>query len=102
MFCSNVYAVLNNVSSSKGFVNICRPIGRPDFVNPHGIEIPGIPDKFAGIVNISERYMLRGSFNFSPNLNAAVGDVGVIMQSNFLKALSKSSFIFVLTFCAFK
>ena len=45
--------------------------------------MPGMPARFAEIVNISERYIVRGSLIFSPILKAAVGEVGVTMASNF-------------------
>src|SRR3989338_6739709 len=102
VFCSKVYATLKMVSSSKGLANICKPIGRFEFVNPQLSDIAGRPARFAGIVKMSERYMLKGSRIFSPILKAGVGEVGVIMQSQALNALSKSSFIFVLTFWAFR
>ena len=81
---------------------MCRPMGKLLFVKPHGTDIAGSPARFADIVKISDRYILSGSPVFSPILNAAVGDVGVNMQSQDLNALSKSSFIFVLTFWAFR
>ena len=68
-------------------------MGRLLFVNPHGMEMPGIPARFAEIVKMSERYIVSGSLIFSPILNAAVGEVGVIIASNFLNASSKSFFI---------
>src|SRR5271167_1575230 len=44
--------------------------------NPDGKEIAGQPEIFAGTVKISARYIESGS-DFSPNLNAGVGVVGV-------------------------
>ena len=66
------------------------------------MDIPGIPARFAGIVNMSARYMLSGSSVLSPILKAGVGEVGVKITSHFLKASEKSFFISVLTFRAFK
>ena len=43
-------------------------------------------------MKISERYIFRGSSSFSPSLNAAEGEVGVIMQSNPLNALWLASY----------
>ena len=34
------------------------------------------PAKLADIVNISDKYIVSGSFILSPNLNAPVGEVG--------------------------
>ena len=66
------------------------------------MDTPGIPARFADIVKISERYIVSGSFDFSPILNAGVGEVGVTIASYFLNALSKSCFINVLTLSALK
>jgi len=65
---------------------------------PHGIEIAGIDARLTDIVKISDIYIVRGSFVFSPNLKAVVGAVGVNITSTFLKADSKSSRILVLAF----
>ena len=61
----------------------------------------GSPAKLAGTVNKSDKYIERGSFTKSPFKKAVVGQVGVSKISTFLKALSKSFLISVLTFCAF-
>ena len=62
----------------------------------------GIPARFAGIVYTSDRYMFNGSLILSPILKAAVGEVGVKIKSHLSNALSKSSFILVLTFDALR
>ena len=98
--CSYVYAMRISVASSNGFPISCIPIGNPEFVNPHGTEIPGRPARFTGIVNMSDKYMVKGSASFSPNLNGGVGITGVIIASHCLNASKKSCFISVLTFCA--
>ena len=48
-----------------------------------------------------DKYIASGSFIKSPFKKAVVGQVGVNKISTFLKALSKSFLINVLTFCAF-
>src|SRR5438067_997187 len=53
-----------------------RPTGSPS-ERPHGIESPGIPAMFDGIVSTSERYIASGFAVFSPSLNATVGDVAL-------------------------
>src|SRR5438067_1886697 len=53
----------------------CRPTGSPS-ESPHGIDSPGSPAMFGGIVRTSVRYMASGLPDFSPILNATVGDVG--------------------------
>jgi len=58
--------------------------------------MPGMPLRLAGIVKISDKYMLKGSLDFSPILNAVVGDVGVTIASNSDNTLSKSFLIKVL------
>ena len=66
--------------------------------NPQGVLIPHIPDKLAAIVNISARYIFKGSLDICPILKAGVGDVGEMIASTLSKALLKSSLIRVLTF----
>jgi len=66
------------------------PIGNPPLELPHGTEIPGIPANEAVTVKMSARYMESGSSDFSPNLNAGVGVVGVMMASTSLNAFIKS------------
>ena len=88
------------VASSKGFPMICRPMGSPDLVKPQLRLIPGIPARFAEMVNRSDRYICRGSSVFSPNLKAGVGDVGVTITSQRLNASVKSWRISVRTLSA--
>ena len=77
------------------------PTGRPSSAaRPAGIEIPGTPARFAGIVVTSFRYICIGSSSFSPRRNAVVGAVGVAMTSTLSKAASKSDWMSVRTFCA--
>jgi hypothetical protein len=52
-----------------------------DFVKPQGTEIAGRPARLVEIVYISLRYIEIGSSLFSPNLKAAVGEVGVKIAS---------------------
>jgi len=77
------------------------PIGNPLVSKPQGILIAGRPAKLAGTVNRSDKYIESGSLTKSPFKKAVVGQVGVNKTSTFLKALSKSYLISVLTFCAF-
>ena len=79
----------------------CTPMGSPLEVKPQGTEIPGIPARFAEIVKMSERYICMGSSVFSPILKAGVGVVGVRMQSQSVKARSKSRLISARTWEAF-
>ena len=76
-------------------------MGNPFLSNPHGILIAGSPAKLAGTVKRSDKYIESGSLAKSPFKKAVVGQVGVNKISTFLKALSKSFVIKVLTFCAF-
>ena len=58
------------------------PTGRPSSsARPDGIEIPGTPARFAGMVVTSLRYICIGSSIFSPSLNAVVGAVGVAITT---------------------
>jgi len=57
------------------------PIGRLFLEKPQGIEIAGMPLKFAEIVKISDKYIDIGSLVFSPILKAVVGVVGVTIAS---------------------
>ncbi len=66
-------------------------MGRPEVVRPQFTLIPGIPARFAEMFRISERYIWSGSSIFSPNLKAAVGEVGVTITSQCWKAWVKSS-----------
>ena len=61
-----------------------------------------MPAIFAGIVNISFKYICKGSSILSPILNAVVGEVGIANVSTSLNTVSNSCLIKVLTFCAFK
>jgi hypothetical protein len=54
------------------------------------------------MVNISERYICRGSDIFSPILKGGVGVTGVKIRSTSLKADKKSCIMRVLTFDAFR
>jgi hypothetical protein len=58
--------------------------------SPQGIDIPGSPAKFAGIVKISCKYISVGSSLFSPALKAVPGVVGDKITSTVLKASEKS------------
>jgi hypothetical protein len=51
---------------------------------------PGIPARFAPIVNTSERYMASGSSVFSPSRNGNVGVVGMSSTSQRANAVSYS------------
>ena len=76
-------------------------MGRPSSsASPLGIEMPGTPDRLAGIVARSLRYIASGSSSFSPSLNAVVGAVGETSTSARSKAASKSRLTSVRTFWA--
>ena len=57
--------------------------GKAVFRESARMDIPGMPARLQDMVNMSERYMVRGSSVFSPNLKAAVGEVGVSITSHF-------------------
>lgn len=77
------------------------PTGRPSSAaSPLGIEMPGTPARFAGIVVTSLRYICSGSSIFSPRRNAVVGADGVAMTSTSANAASKSCWMSVRTFWA--
>ena len=85
--------------SSKSLAMTWIPIGILSEVMPHGTLIAGLPAILMFTVYTSDKYIARGSFVFSPNLNATVGDVGAKRQSILLeKTFSKSLFINVRTF----
>ena len=62
-------------------------------VVPEGIEIEGQPLMLAGTVKISARYISSGD-DFSPNLKAGVGVVGVRIKSTSLNT-SRSSLVII-------
>src|SRR5262249_22048811 len=47
---SYIRATRSSFSSSNGAAKICKPIGSPVFVNPHGMLTPGMPARLALIV----------------------------------------------------
>ena len=77
----------------------CRPTGSPS-ERPHGIESPGRPAMFGGIVNTSERYMAIGFSVRAPSGKATVGEVGETSTSKRSKAAANSRPITVRTFWA--
>src|SRR5439155_17059611 len=72
---SSAYATLKRVFSANWGPISCSPTGRPS-ERPHGIEIPGSPAMFDGIVRTSVRYIASGSCVFAPTENAVVAHVG--------------------------
>ena len=76
-------------------------MGRLFLVKPIGRLIAGKPPIFAATVKMSERYIDKGSADFSPILKAGVGVVGVIKKLTSLKILLNSSIIHRRTFWAF-
>src|ERR671932_1649026 len=76
-----------------------RPTGSPS-ESPHGIERPGRPAMFGGIVSTSERYMASGFSVRAPSGNATVGEVGETRTSKRSKAAANSRPMRVRTFCA--
>src|SRR5438094_4167370 len=96
---SSAWPVRKSVFSENcGPIN-CRPTGKPS-ESPHGIESPGSPAMFGGIVSTSVRYMASGLSAFSPILKATVGEVGLTRTSKRLNASANSRAITVRTFCA--
>jgi hypothetical protein len=76
-----------------------NPTGRPS-ESPHGIDKPGRPAMFDGIVSTSERYIASGFAVFAPSSKATVGEVGETRTSKSRKAAACSCAITVRTFCA--
>ena len=76
-----------------------RPTGSPS-ERPHGIERPGRPAMFGGIVSTSERYMASGFSVRAPSGNATVGEVGETSTSKRSKAAANSRPMTVRTLCA--
>src|ERR1039458_2297506 len=77
------------VSSPNGWPSNCKPMGSFGFfVNPHGTLTPQMPARLQEIVKMSDKYICNGSSDFSPILNAAVGEVGVTMASTASNDLS--------------
>ena len=66
-----------------------------------GTDIVGSPDKLAGIVKISFRYIFTGSVCFSLTPNAGEGVVGVSIASTDSKTFIKSLYMSLLICCAF-
>src|SRR3954466_14530145 len=78
--CSSAWPVRNSVFSENCGPISCSPTGSPSD-SPQGIERPGSPAMFGGIVNTSARYIASGFSVFAPSLNATVGDVGLTSTS---------------------
>src|SRR4029450_8704586 len=97
--CSSACAALNRVFSAN-----CGPIGWSPTGSPserrHGIERPGRPAMFGGIVSTSARYIASALSVFSPSLNATVGEVGLTRRSKCSNASANSREMTVRTFCA--
>jgi hypothetical protein len=51
-------------------------MGSPSAI-PAGTLMAQLPAKFTGMVNVSYKYIAKGSSTFSPILKAVVGEVGV-------------------------
>src|SRR5262249_35481824 len=96
---SRAWPARNSVFSENCGPISCSPTGKPS-ERPHGIESPGIPAMFEGIVSTSERYMASGFSVRSPSRNATVGEVGDASRSKRSKRASCSCLINVRTFCA--
>ena len=79
MTCWYLWAKFRSPDSSKDCPVNCRPMGSPVLSNPTGIEMAGMPARFAVIVKISLKYIDTGSLVFSPSAKAVVGDVGPAM-----------------------
>ena len=60
-----------------------NPIGKPDSSSSMGIDIAGCPAMFAGMLQMSDRYMERGSDVLAPASKATVGLVGETRTSTF-------------------
>src|SRR5207247_6067903 len=82
---SSACPVRNRVFSENCGPISCRPTGRPS-ESPHGMDSPGRPAMFDGIVSTSERYIASGFAVRSPRRKATVGDVGETRTSKRSKA----------------
>jgi hypothetical protein len=91
---------LNQFSGTAGTSGLVSTSPKPSIATVKNSQL--VESRFADVVYISLKYICNGSSDFSPILNATVGVVGVINKSTCLKALSKSSFINLLTFCALR
>src|SRR5258705_7111354 len=78
---SYIRAARKSVGSLNVGPRSCMPIGSglpsdvEPSVNPQGTLIPGMPAMLQVTVKMSDKYIASGSADFSPILNAGVGDV---------------------------
>src|SRR6185503_11596358 len=74
------YPEFNTLASPQARATICRPIGNPSLVNPHGTEMAGKPARLNGAVKRVNRAAC--STASSPSTwGAAIGVVGVSNKS---------------------
>ena len=73
---STTAATLNRVPSDRAGPRSCTPTGSPSSPGPKGTLMAGWPARLLGMVQTSDRYMLRGSPVLAPSGKAVVGAVG--------------------------
>src|SRR3954453_16438228 len=96
---SSAWPARNSTFSENWRPISCRPTGSPS-ERPHGMDRPGSPARFEGMVNRSAAYIASGLSVRAPSSNATVGEVGLTSTSNCSKAAVCSSRIIVRTFWA--
>ena len=93
---------MKTVLSSYAFPKICKPKGKPSAENPAGTEIPGIPARLAGTVNISFKYIFNGLSSFSPIANYGSSKVYNKTQSSVYQFKATSTRINWETFATYQ
>src|SRR3954447_8790423 len=74
---SSAAAARNICGSHNVPASTCTPTGRPSAPVPKGTLIPGWPERLAGIVYTSHKYIANGLSPLSPNGKATLGEAGV-------------------------
>ena len=88
--CSNAAEARSTPASSKRRPTIWSPTGKPDLVNPHGMDAAGLPVRLKGNVKASHSYgasrvPFTDSALSSPTANGGQGRVGVSSRLYFSK-----------------
>ncbi len=98
------------VQNSTGLTYIQAGIFPTDTLNAVGANATTAQDPWGGYINIkaaqnlkiSDKYMARGSFTFSPRRKAGNGETGATTASTSSNASWKSRAMSARTFCAFR
>ena len=78
---SSTAAARKSTGSARAGPSSWTPTGRPSAPVPKGTEMAGWPARLDGMVNVSDRYIDKGSSLLAPRAKAVVGVVGVISRS---------------------